>query len=95
MRKRTSKSFRREQVWEIPTSNDSKLSGQVSKYEVTGAQGAILERVFEVCLIAKDESQEDGREVVITLSAEQARTLQGLLNSFAYEAKARNERHHT
>lgn len=80
MKKKEFDDFRKEQVWDIPTSSDSTL---------TGAQGKLMAQGYEVCLIAKDESREDGREIAITLSPEQAKTLERLLNSFAYEAKAR------
>lgn len=86
---RKEKGFRKEQVWDIPTSSDSTLTGQVIKYTVTGAQGKLMAQGYEVCLIAKDESREDGGEIAVTLTPEQCRTLQRMLNSFAYEAEAR------
>lgn len=74
-----------QQVIAIPTSCDATLIAQVCHFETKGAKGMVIDEGDEVCLIASDDSTDMKNEVIITLTANQARMLAKVIDAMAEE----------
>lgn len=73
------------QVINIPTSCDATLIAQVCHYETIGARGVVVDEGDVVCLVCGDDSTDTKNEVVITLTASQARMLAKVIDAMAEE----------